>query len=263
MIPLLLIAVVSMAVLFWLVWIICVKIHNYGYLDVAWSLSIAILAPLYALLAGGDPRRRLAFAVVGAAWSLRLGAYIFIRVTRHHPVEDARYRTLRERYPTPARFLVFFELQALVAVVFSLPFLLASLNTGTTLGIPEIVGLAVAALATAGEWLSDWQAQRFKSKPENKRRVVNTGLWRYSRHPNYFFESCVWWGFFIAALGSRFGAITIVCPLLMLYLLLNVTGIPLTEKHSLESRGEEYRRYQSTTSRFFPWFPKSMPSNLN
>jgi steroid 5-alpha reductase family enzyme len=84
--------------------------------------------------------------------------------------------------------------------------------------------------------------------------ACNLGLWRYSRHPNYFFESVVWWGFFIAALDSPYGPVTVACPLLMLYLLLNVTGIPLTEKHSLESRGDAYRAYQRTTSRFIPWF---------
>jgi steroid 5-alpha reductase family enzyme len=237
--------------------VLCVRINNYGFLDAVWSLSIAILAPLYALLGGGDPWRRLAFAVVGAAWSLRLGLYILIRVWRHHPHEDRRYRTLREKWPGPGRFLLFFELQAVIAVLFSLPFLLAALNPRPGLGGIEIAGLALALLGIVGESTADWQAQRFKRDPANKPRVVNVGLWHYSRHPNYFFESVVWWGFFLAALGSPYGAATIVCPLLMLYLLLNVTGIPLTEKHSLESRGDVYREYQRTTSRFVPWFPKA------
>ena len=114
----------------------------------------------------------------------------------------------------------------------------------------------LALLATAGEAIADWQAQRFKSNPANESRVVNVGLWRHSRHPNYFFESMVWWGFFIAALDSPHGWVTVVCPLLMLYILLKVTGIPLTEKHSLENRGDAYREYQRTTSRFIPWFTK-------
>jgi steroid 5-alpha reductase family enzyme len=151
---------------------------------------------------------------------------------------------------------MFFELQALIAVVFSLPFLLAAGNPSPRLGVLEILGLALALLATVGEATADWQAQRFKRDPGNSAAVVNVGLWRYSRHPNYFFESLVWWGFCIAALDSPWGWITLVCPLFMLYFLLRVTGIPLTEKHSLESRGEAYREYQRTTSRFIPWFPK-------
>jgi steroid 5-alpha reductase family enzyme len=241
---------------FALVWWLCVRIDNYGFLDVAWSLSIAVLAPIYGLLGDGDPSRRLAFTAIGALWSLRLGLYVLIRVSRLHPREDARYRTLREKWRGPWRFLAFFELQALIAVVFSLPFLFASRNPAPQIGLCEWAGLALAVLAVAGESLSDWQAQRFKRDPAHRDAVVNVGLWRYSRHPNYFFESLVWWGFFIAALGSRGGLLTVVCPLLMLYLLFQVTGIPLTEKHSLESRGEAYRAYQRRTSRFIPWFPK-------
>ena len=251
------IAVVLMMLVFALVWAVCVRIHNYSYLDVIWSLSVAILAPLYAFLGEGYPGRRTAFAAIGAVWSLRLGIYILVRVTRHHPTEDKRYATLRKNWPGPLRFLMFFEIQSLIGVMFSLPFLFASLNSHRGLRPIEIVGLSIALLATAGEALSDWQAQRFKREPHDKLAINNEGLWRYSRHPNYFFESLVWWGFFIAALGSPWGWSTVVCPLTMLYLLLNVTGIPLTEKHSLESRGEAYRRYQKTTSRFIPWFPKA------
>jgi steroid 5-alpha reductase family enzyme len=257
MMEMLMVAGVVAVLMFTITWAICVRIHNYGFLDVVWSLSVAILAPIYWLFGNGDASRKLAFTLVGMTWSLRLGLYILRRVARHHPKEDKRYRTLRERWPGPGRFLLFFELQALIAVVFSLPFLLASLNTRPRMGALEIAGLTLALLATAGEAISDWQAQRFKSEPANASRVVNVGLWRHSRHPNYFFESMVWWGFCIAALDSPHGWVTLACPLLMLYILLKVTGIPLTEKHSLESRGDAYREYQRTTSRFIPWFSKA------
>lgn len=253
--PALALALLLMMLLFALVWVVSVRIANYGFLDAIWSLSVAIFAPLYAMLGHGDPWRRLAFAAVGAAWSLRLGLYILIRVWRHHPQEDKRYRTLRQKWPGPGRFLLFFELQAVIALLFSLPFLLAAENDKPGLGPIELAGLALALAGILGESTADWQAQRFKSDPANSARVVDVGLWRYSRHPNYFFESLVWWGFSIAALASPYGWVTLACPLLMLYLLLNVTGIPLTEKHSLESRGELYRQYQRTTSRFVPWFP--------
>ena len=243
---------------FLLVWAFCVRIDNYGFLDAIWSLSVAILAPLYAVLCSGWPPRRAVFAAVGAAWSLRLGLYILLRVSRHHPQEDKRYKTLREKWPGPGRFLLFFELQALIAVVFSLPFLLAAVNPEPRFAVVEIIGLLVAACATLGEATADWQAQRFKRTPGNEDKIVDVGLWHYSRHPNYFFESMVWWGFFMAALGSPWGWVTVVCPLMMLYLLLNVTGIALTEKHSLETRGDAYREYQRTTSRFIPWFRKSV-----
>jgi steroid 5-alpha reductase family enzyme len=254
MITLLTIGIGVSAVVFAIVWFICTRIRNYGFLDAVWSLSIAWLAPIYALLGAGYPLRRAVFTAAGAAWSLRLGLYILIRVVRHHPEEDKRYRSLRESWPGPLRFLLFFELQAMIAVVFSMPFLLAALNPRPQMSAFEILGLALAVCATIGETWADRQAQRFKRDPANRGAVLNIGLWRYSRHPNYFFESLVWWGFFIAALGSPYGWVTVICPLLMLFFLLRVTGIPLTEKHSLESRGEAYREYQRTTSRFIPWF---------
>ncbi len=256
MVPLLVVGTGIAVVAFAAVWVVSYRIKNYGYLDVIWSLSVAVLAPVYAWLGSGDLTRRIVFALIGAVWSLRLGLYVLVRVSRLHPREDARYRTLRERWHTPGRFLLFFELQALIAVLFSLPFLLASLNARPGLGVLEWCGLTLALCATAGEALADWQAQRFKRDPANQRAVVDVGLWRYSRHPNYFFESVVWWGFFLAALDSPYGWVTVVCPLLMLYILLEVTGVKLTEKHSLESRGEAYRAYQRKTSRFIPWFPK-------
>ncbi len=241
---------------FALVWAICVRVRNYGFLDVAWTLSIALLLLVHAVLGAGDPARRLVFTLVGCAWSLRLGTYILRRVLRHHPAEDRRYRTLRERWSGPGWFLVFFELQAVVAVGFSLPFALAAVDSRPGLTPLEYLGLSLALVATAGESLADWQAQRFKQEAANRDAVLDVGLWRYSRHPNYFFESLVWWGFAIAVLGQPYGWIALLCPLSMLYFLLRVTGIPLTEKHSIESRGEAYRAYQRRTSAFIPWFPR-------
>lgn len=242
--------------LFFVVWAVCVRVRNYGFLDVVWSYSIAVLAPVYAMLGTGDARRGWLAAGVGMAWSLRLGTYLLRRVLRHHPNEDPRYQTLRARWPGPLWFLAFFQLQAVVAVVFSLPFLFMACNPSPRLAPLEFAGLAVALVALGLEALADAQMARFKADPANRGRLCTHGLWRYSRHPNYFFESLVWWGFFVAALGSPFGWITVACPLLMLYFLLKVTGIDLTEAHSLRTHGEAYREYQRTTSAFIPWFPK-------
>lgn len=244
---------------FFIVWMICVRVKNYGFLDVAWSYAVAGLAPLYAVWGPGDATRKWVVTAIGVAWSLRLGTYLLRRVLSHHPQEDPRYETLRRRWPGPLMFLAFFQLQALVAVVFSLPFLFMAFNPNPGLTAVEIIGLTVAALSLAGEALADAQMKRFKSDPANRGGVCSHGLWRYSRHPNYFFESMVWWGFFLAALGSPYGWLTVVCPLLMLYFLLKVTGIELTEAHSLRTRGEAYRAYQQATSPFIPWFPKKSP----
>jgi len=244
---------------FFVVWAIGVRIRNYGFLDVAWSYAVAVLAPIYAMWGPGDPLRKWAMAVVGVVWSVRLGTHLLQRVLHHHPQEDPRYVTLRHRWPGPIMFLAFFQLQAVIAVIFSLPFLFTAFNQQPGLGPLEMIGLGLASVALAGEALADAQMQRFKADPANRGRVCAVGLWRYSRHPNYFFESLVWWGFFLAALPSPYGWITVVCPLLMLYFLLKVTGIELSEAHSLRTRGDAYRDYQRTTSAFIPWFPKKSP----
>ncbi len=238
-------------------WAISVRIRNYGLLDVAFSYGVAILAPMYAWFGPGVSTRKWLAAAIGVAWSLRLGTYILVRVIKQHPAEDARYQTLRDRWPGPLRFLGFFELQALLVVIFSLPFLLISFNPSPTLTALEFAGLAVAFVALMGEAIADLQMQAFKRDPSNRGKVCQVGLWRYSRHPNYFFESLVWWGFFLAALGSPWGWVTIVCPLLMLYFLFKVTGIPLTEEYAVKSKGDAYREYQRTTSAFVPWFRKN------
>ncbi len=256
MISLLLTALALAAGWFFLTWLISVRIRNYGLLDAVWSYSVAVLAPLFATFGPGDPLRKWLAAAVGVLWSVRLGTHILRRVLSHHPEEDPRYQTLRDRWPGPGMFLLFFELQAVIAVIFSLPFLLMAFNPAPGLRAVEIAGLALALVSLAGESLADAQLKRFRSRPDNKGKVCQDGLWAYSRHPNYFFEWMIWVGFFIAALGSPWGWITIVCPILMLYFLLVVTGVKLSEEHSLRSKGEAYREYQRTVSAFVPWFRK-------
>ena len=245
------------AIYFAITWAISVRIRNYGLLDVAFSYGVAMLAPMYAWFGPGTPMRKWVFAAIGMAWSIRLGTYILVRVLKHHPVEDVRYQTLRARWPGSLQFLGFFELQAGLVVIFSLPFLFAAFNTAPALSWLEIAGMIITAVSVCGEALADFQLQLFKRDAANRGRVCDVGLWRYSRHPNYFFESMVWWGAFLVALASPWGWVTIACPLLMLYFLFKVTGIPLTEEYAVKSKPDAYREYQRTTSAFVPWFRKS------
>ena len=256
MIALLLIGLAIAVTYFAATWAVSVRIKNYGLLDVAWSYGVAILAPIYAAFSPGEPVRKWLLAAIGAAWSLRLGTYILRRVLRHHPQEDVRYETLRKRWPGTGMFLVFFELQAVLVVIFSLPFLFVAFNTAPALRPLEIGGLFLALISLAGEALADGQMHTFKRDTADKHAVCQRGLWRYSRHPNYFFEALIQVAFFLTALGSPHGWITAVCPLLMLWFLFKVTGIPLTEEHAVRSKGDAYREYQRTTSAFIPWFRK-------
>jgi steroid 5-alpha reductase family enzyme len=153
----------------------------------------------------------------------------------------------------------FFQLQAVSVVLLGVAFFIVCLNPSPRLHPFETAGAILWLLALAGESAADRQLAAFKRDPANKGRVCDAGLWRYSRHPNYFFEWLIWVAYFVFALASPFGWVAAIGPASILYLLLRVTGIPLTEEQSLRSKGDAYRRYQQTTSAFVPWFPKNLP----
>jgi steroid 5-alpha reductase family enzyme len=247
-------AVALMMVIWWL----ALRINNLGIVDIAWSAAFAPVAIFYAAATHGDPARRWLIAGMAALWSLRLGTHLYFRVVGHHPHEDVRYAQMRAKWGAnlKSQALIFFELQAVLIVLLSTPFLISCLNPRPGISILEWAGVAVWAVAIGGESLSDWQLKQFRSRPENKGKICQAGLWNYSRHPNYFFEWLVWVGFFLFAWDSPGGCFTVLCPGLMLFFLLRVTGIPLTEELSVKSKGDAYREYQRTTSAFVPWFKK-------
>jgi steroid 5-alpha reductase family enzyme len=247
-------AVVLMLVIWWL----ALRINNLGIVDIAWSYAFAPVAIFFAATTHGDPTRRWLIAGMATLWSLRLGTHLHFRVMGHHPHEDVRYAKMREKWGKnlKSQVLIFFELQAVLIVLLSLPFLIACLNSQPRISILEWIGVAVWAMAILGEAIADWQLKQFRFRPENKGKICQLGLWNYSRHPNYFFEWLVWVGFFLFAWDSPGGCFTVFCPVLMLFFLLRVTGIPLTEELSVKSKGDAYRKYQRTTSAFVPWFKK-------
>lgn len=234
------------------------RIENYGVVDIAWSYAFAALAAGAALLGRGWPVRRALLATMVCVWSLRLGTHLLIRVAKHHPREDTRYAQLRRDWAGnfTAKMFGFFQLQAASVVLLGAGFLIVTAHRAPALHPLEISGAILWLLAVSGESLSDAQLAAFKRAPENRERVCDAGLWRYSRHPNYFFEWLIWVAFFVFALASPWGWLAVAGPAGMLYLLLRVTGIPMTEEQSLRRRGEAYRRYQARTSAFVPWPPK-------
>jgi steroid 5-alpha reductase family enzyme len=147
-------------------------------------------------------------------------------------------------------------MQAAAAVFFALPLLLLSQRQRESWHWLDLLGIAMWTAGVAGVAISDWQLARFRSRPENQGKTCRSGLWRYSRHPNYFFEWLHWCSYVPLVIGTSAGWLAILVPLVLLYFLFFVTGIPPTEAQALASRGEEYRSYQRTTSVFVPWFPK-------
>jgi steroid 5-alpha reductase family enzyme len=241
-----------------LVWLLSVRLRNAGIVDVAWSAMFTLLALIHAGGSHGWIVRRVIAATLMSFWSLRLASHLWRRVVGHIETEDVRYAALRESWGAHAnqKMLFFFWFQGLSNVALSVPVLIASRNATPRLHPLEIAGAMLFVVSVIGEAIADAQLRRFRADPANKGRVMNAGLWRLSRHPNYFFEWLVWIAWLVVALASPHGWIVAYCPLLMLWFLYKVTGIPATEAHSLQSKGDAYRRYQQTTSAFIPWFPK-------
>ncbi len=239
-------------------WLWQVRTRNAGWVDVGWALGLAVMAILAAALGPAPLERKILVGLMGGLHGLRLGLHLWRRVaTEAH--EDGRYQAIRAAWQTGlnAKFFLFFQGQALLDVFLGLPFLLAAWNLRPGLHPWEWAAAALWLMAWIGEALADGQLRRFKARPEAKGRTCREGLWRLSRHPNYFFEWLVWVAYLLLALTAPWGWIAILCPALMLYFLLRVTGIPYTEAQSLRSRPEDYARYQRETSAFVPWFPKA------
>ncbi len=254
---LVLIGAASVALLMLVLWLIHLRTGNAAIVDAGWAGGLALLGALYAVLGGGFWLRATMIGFMSAIWGLRLAIYLLATRIIGHP-EEGRYQELRRQWKTniALKFLLFYEFQALLCVVLAVPFLMASRNPDPKISLLESAAVALWVLAMAGEALSDAQLSKFKSDSSNRGRTCHAGLWRYSRHPNYFFEWLIWVAFAMFALGSPGGFWGLLSPALILYFVLRVTGIPATEAQAVRTRGEEYRRYQQTTSAFVPWFPK-------
>lgn len=234
-------------------WVRQLRTRDATSVDVAWTLLVVGLAVTYGVTADGDPQRRALVAGLVAAWGLRLALHLVrdrVLATRG---EDGRYRALREQWgrKAPRNFLFLHLAQVVFALLFSLP-VLAAMRGGPPDGW-ALGGVAVWLVAVAGEGVADRQLAAFRADPEKRGGVCQVGLWRYSRHPNYFFEWLQWWAY---VLIGHIAPLTLLGPAVMLVFLFRLTGIPYTERQALRTRGDKYRAYQRTTSAFFPWPPR-------
>lgn len=251
------IGLVLVAVMMAATWVVAVRMDNFGIVDVAWTAAVGLLAVAYPLWTDTPPTRAAVVAVTGGVWSVRLATYLYRRVMSLHPAEDARYQDLRRQWRGHVtwRMFWFFQAQALAAAFFSLPFALTLGNQAPRLTAVEWAGVVVWSIGLLGESLADWQLASFKAHPANQGAICRQGLWRVSRHPNYFFEWIIWCGFALIAAAAPWGILAAFAPAAMLWLLLRVTGIPALEAAAVARRGQAYRDYQRTTSAFVPWFP--------
>lgn len=242
-------------------WLRQKRTGNAGIIDVLWTVSIGVLAIAYAAAGDGWWARRLLVGGLAGAWSLRLGWHLWQRVSSES--EDGRYAILRERWGD--RFenfmLWFFQGQAVLAWLLGLTFLVLAGSSHEGWRVVDLVAVVLWAVSVGGESLADAQLRRFRADPNNKGKTCRAGLWKWSRHPNYFFEWIHWTVYPVLGIGVPLGWSLWAVPALMLFLVLKVTGIPPTEEQSLRSRGEDYRRYQRETNAFFPGPPKSLSAS--
>ena len=249
-------AALGLAVLMAAAWLRQRRTGDAGLVDVVWSGSFGLLAIAYAAALAAPLERKLLIAAPIVVWSWRLAFHIHRRAARSG-VEDGRYRALREEKGDgfQAWIFWFFQAQGVSVVLLSLPALLALANEAPAPNATDLLGAALLLTSIVGESIADRQLDRFRADPTNRGRVCRDGLWRYSRHPNYFFEWLHWLAYPVWTWGLPYGTLTWAAPAVMLLLMLKVTGIPPTEEQALKSRGDAYRDYQRTTSAFFPWFP--------
>lgn len=226
---------------------------NGGWADVYWSFGLGACGAAVAL-ATGDGFRSWLVAVAIALWSVRLGGYILLRTRRGS--EDTRYAQFREDWGAAfqTRMFWFLQIQALAALVLVLPVLLAA-RSPRAFGWPDAAAIAILLLAVIGEAVADHQMHAFRRDPGNRGKVCDTGLWGWSRHPNYVCEVAHWLAYPLFAIGGDWSWLGWIGPVFMYWLIVHVSGIPPLEAQMLRSRGDAYRAYQRRVPAFLP-FPK-------
>lgn len=247
----------GLVLLYFFVWLVQLRTRNAGIIDAVWAFSLGLLALFYGLCADGNSLARALVATGGLVWGLRLAWHLWLRNSGH--AEDARYRQLREEWGLRAnqRMLGFFLIQALAAIFLSLAFLLPAQRVVALAAWQITLAILVWMIAVIGEALADHQLRKFLALTENHGRVCDVGLWRYSRHPNYFFECLHWLAYIPLTIDVSWGWVSLLPPVMMAYLLIKVSGIPMLEEHLLRTR-PSYTDYQRRTSMLLPWIPRTV-----
>jgi steroid 5-alpha reductase family enzyme len=246
-----------------LVWMLSVKLRDASIADVCWGSGFVLLAWVYCLLSATLTPRAWVVATLVTVWGTRLSVHIFRR--NRHSGEDPRYQAMRTSQGPAfwwrSLFTVFW-LQGAILWFVALPILVA-VRAAAPLELTAIDGLGVVLflIGFGFEAVGDYQLERFKADPSNKGRVLDRGLWRYTRHPNYFGDATLWWGLYVIACATPGGWLTVLSPFLMTVLLMRVSGVTLLEAGLTKSK-PHYRAYVARTPAFFPWFPRRRATTL-
>ena len=238
------------------IYIAALRLRLMAMVDLIWTFGLGLAGAAYFVFHDLVNVRSLMVLAIILVWSLRLSYYLLKdRVLKHE--EDPRYQALATHWGDHARrnFLGLFLIQIPFIALFLLPVSTAMQNT-SVLGWTDLLAVVIVIVALTGESIADGQLGRFRAEASNKGQVCKRGLWKYSRHPNYFFEWLHWWAYVAFAWNSFNWWLSLVGPIAMYIFLRYLTGIPHAERSSLKRRGEAYRTYQQTTSPFFPWIPR-------
>jgi steroid 5-alpha reductase family enzyme len=246
---------------FALLWLICLGLRDVTPVDSSWALGMVVMAGTTFMMADGNPDRKLLLFGLCAAWGIRLGWYMLWR-WRHHG-SDRRYVALLDKAQKKrgwgfgkASLLLVFATQAPLLFIVCLPVQLGQVDAAPAIGTLGYVGAALAVFGIIFESLADYQLVRFKADAANDGKVMDRGLWRYSRHPNHFGDACTWWGIYLVAAETASGRWAIVGPILLTWTLMKWSGAPTVEG-SMRRRKPDYESYIRRTPAFFPWAPKN------
>ena len=253
---------VSLSILMAGAWLVQQRTGNSGWVDTIWTFSLGLVGAGSALwpVAGASPNaRQWLVAALVAIWSVRLGSHIAARTAKI--TDDPRYAAFAKDWgvDSPKKMFIFLQNQGFGSIPLVFSIFVAARFPGDALRLQDGLGVLILFAGIAGEAVADAQLKTFRSDPANKGKVCNIGLWRWSRHPNYFFEWFGWLAYPVIALSTDYpwGFATLLAPLFMFWILRYVTGVPPLEEQMIRSRGDAYRAYQARTSVFFPLPPSN------
>lgn len=243
--------------LMFLLWIIFCFVRKAALAELGWIAAFVLTTWVYLFIGNGHWLKKTVIVVMATIW----GGRLFVHLCKRFKESAAnwRYRELLQAWGNENiefKYLLLFVFQGSLVPILSLPILIVCHCSLNTWGWCEGLGIWIWSMGVLGETIADLQLEKFKKDPKNINEICHEGLWRYSRHPNYFFEWLVWTGYFVFGLGTAWGILGIVSPALMLVFLYKVSGIPLSETHALQTKGQAYQDYQKSTNAFVPWFPK-------
>jgi steroid 5-alpha reductase family enzyme len=253
-----LIAALTIAIVMITTWVISLMVNNASIVDIVWGLGFAITSWVLALTIDGDSTRQILLAVMVGVWGVRLGGYLAKRNIGHG--EDWRYKAMRKKKGPKfgvISLITVFGLQGVLMWIVSLPVQFGNADDTPGVGPIAVMGIIVWFTGLTFEAVGDMQLARFKKNPGNAGKVMDQGLWRLTRHPNYFGDALLWWGIGLVGAETGSGVIGLIGPLVMTVFLLRVSGVPMLER-SLMKRREGYADYVARTSGFIPRPPKKI-----